>query len=195
MDKLQIHGQQTGIQKAFVKTTHRVLLVSRGTVRASRLPGLLKYSALPSLMMPQPPPICPPLRLCQSGLSFPSNPSVSSVGLATDGTQLSCSTVGKKLKRIKQDKIQPFGLQTIFQVHYLCIPCHRSTRQRCNLHVPHSGLDRALRCRPHPKQKVEHLYKDCSLGTSGIWFYWKLERDKVGLGRNGADISSMSCVI
>lgn len=143
-------------------------------------------------MMPQPPPICPPLRLCQSGLSFPSNPSVNSVGLATDGTQLSCSTAGKQLKRIKHDKIKPFGLQTIFQVHYLCIPCHRSTHQRCNLRVPHSGLDRALKCRPHPKQKVEHLYKHCSLGTSGIWFYWKLERDKVELGRNGADIFTMS---
>lgn len=43
--------------------------------------------------MPQPPPICPPLRLCHSALNFPSKPSVSSVGLATEGTQLSCSTV------------------------------------------------------------------------------------------------------
>lgn len=76
-----------------VDSPHRVLVVSRGTVRASLLPGLLKYRALPSPMMPHPPPICPPLRLCQRGLNFPSKPSVSSVGPATDGTQLSCSTI------------------------------------------------------------------------------------------------------
>lgn len=88
-----------------VHFTHRVLVVSSGTVRASLLPGLLKYSAFPSPMMPQPPPICPPLTLCQSGLSFPSNPSVSSVGVATDGTQLSCSTVDKNNMQSKAYKL------------------------------------------------------------------------------------------
>lgn len=174
-----------------MNTTHRVLLVSRGTVRDSRLPGLLKYSALPSLMMPQPPPICPPLRLCQSGLSFPSKPSVSSVGLATDGTQLSCSTAGKQLEYIKLEETQPFGFYTILQEHHLCIPYHRNTLQRCNLHVPHSSLDRARRCRLHPKQKVEHLYKHCSPGTSGTWFYWKLERRQLDLCRNRADAGTI----
>ncbi len=136
-------------------------------------------------MMPQPPPICPPLRLCHSGLSFPSKPSVSSVGLATDGTQLSCSTI-KKIGnyRVKHINIQEkFDLLFIFQVHclpsssvlYLCIPYHRSKHQRCNLRVPHSGLDRAQRCRPHPRQKVEHLCTCCSPGTNGTGFYWKYE--------------------
>lgn len=168
-----------------------MLLVSRGTVRASRPPGLLKYRALPSLMMPQPPPICPPLRLCQSGLSFPSKPSVSSVGLATDGTQLSCSTVEKQLKCLNDEGIQPFGLHTIVQAHYLCIPYHRNTLQRCNLHGPRSGLDRAQRCRPHPKQKLEHLCKHCSPGTSGTWFYWKRKRRQLELCINGAVNSVM----
>lgn len=179
------------MQEACVNTTHRVLLVSRGTVRDSRLPRLLKYSALPSLIMPQPPPICPPFMLCQSGLSLPSKPSVSSVGLATAGTQLSCSTVGQQLKRMKHEETQHFGFYTIFQMHHLCIPYHRNTLRRCNPHVPHSGWDRARRCRPHPKQKVEHLYTHCSPETSGTWFYWTLERRELDFRRNGADISIM----
>lgn len=72
--------------------TDRVFVVSSGMVRASRLPRLLKYSALPSLMVPQPSPMCPPFRLCHSGLSFPSKSSTSSVGLGADGTQLDRST-------------------------------------------------------------------------------------------------------
>lgn len=79
-DSLKLHSLSRG--------TDRVLVVSSGAVRASRRPRLLKYSALPSLMVPQPSPICPPLRLCHSELSFPSKSSESSVGLGADGTQL-----------------------------------------------------------------------------------------------------------
>lgn len=74
---------------------------------------------------------------------------------------------------------------------YLCIPYHRSTLQRCNPHVPHSGLDRAQRCRPHPKQKVEHLCTHCSPGTNGTWFYWEMRGYRLGYERNTVHIYTM----
>jgi len=167
-----------------MKSPHRVLVVSRGTVCASLLPGLLKYRALPSPMMPHPPPIFPPLRLCQRGLSFPSKPSISSVGLATDGTQLSCSTIEYKRKpegivdRWKTLSILLLSISTFSLLYlylYLWIPYHRSRLQRCNLHVPRSGLDKAQKCRRHPGRKAEHLCTCCSPGTSGTWFYCENE--------------------
>lgn len=116
--KYYVHGE------VYQLTIHLIFLVSRGMVLASLFPGPLKYRDLPSLSVPQPVPIWPPVILYHNGLSFPSNLSNISLWLGTTDTQVPC-VASEKRNTQERGFVKIMRHWKVHSVHGQKKHCHR----------------------------------------------------------------------